>query len=110
MARMEGGEEVIMMETLVTVLREVGGASQAPPGDRYRLWPAIFGGDSDAEQFIREFKDVATIAKWPVLVLLLQLQSCLTGPAKSYTLGPELKPHLPGSLDLVWHDHPGRSR
>jgi len=41
------------METLITALREVSGASQAPPGDRYSLRTPIFRGDSYVEQFIR---------------------------------------------------------
>jgi len=51
------------METLITAFQEVDGASQAPPGHRYRLWPSIFGGDSALKQFIREFEDMAIIAK-----------------------------------------------
>jgi len=41
------------------------------------------------EQFIRGFEDVATIAEWPVRVRILQLWACLTGRAKSFTLGPD---------------------
>jgi len=61
----------LTIEALVTALREVQWASQAPPGDRYCLKPPIFGGDSDVEQFIREFEDVATIAEWPAPVRIL---------------------------------------
>jgi len=73
MDRPEEGEEVLTMETLVTALPEVGKVRQAPPGDRYRLKPPIFG-DDDIEQFIWEFKDVVTIAKWAALVRLFQLR------------------------------------
>jgi len=68
---------------------QVHGASQAPPGDRYRLKPLIFGGDSDVEQFICKFEDVATIAEWSAPVRVLQLRACLTGLAKSFALAPD---------------------
>ena len=90
MVREEGEEDRLTMETLITALREVSRAGQAVPGDRYRLRPPIFGGDGDVEQFIREFEEVATLAEWPVQVRLLQLRTCLTGPAKSYALGPDV--------------------
>jgi len=79
----------LTIEALVTALREVQGASQAPPGIRYRLKPLIFGGDSDVEQFIHEFEDVATIAEWPALVRILPLWACLTGQARSFAHGPD---------------------
>jgi len=47
-----------MLENLVTDLREVSGTGPVPPGP-------TFGGESDVEQFIRDFKDVATIAERP---------------------------------------------
>jgi len=66
-----GGEEeaipgataapTLTVEDLVTALGELRGKRQAPPGDRYRLSPPIFGGEGDVEQFIREFQ--ATIAE-----------------------------------------------
>jgi len=49
----EEGGEALTLESLVTALRAVGMANQAPPGDRYRLQPPIFGGNCDVEQFIR---------------------------------------------------------
>jgi len=79
----------LTVEALVTALRELQGTRQAPPGDRYRLSPPIFGGEGDVEQFIREFRDVATIAEWPAQVRVLQLRACLTGRAKSFALGPD---------------------
>jgi len=44
-----GWGEALTLESLVTALRAVGTANQAPPGDRYRLQPPIFGGDCDVE-------------------------------------------------------------
>jgi len=67
------GEEVLTMETLVTALPEVGKVRPAPPGDRYRLKPPIFG-DDDVKQFIREFEDVVTIAEWTAPGRLFQLR------------------------------------
>jgi len=52
----------LTVEALVTVLQELRGTSQVPPGDRYRLKLPNFGGEGDVEQFIREFEDVANIA------------------------------------------------
>jgi len=86
----DDGGEALTLENLVTALRAVGTATQAPPGDMYRLQPPIFGGDCDVEQFIREFEDVSTIAQWPAPVRLLQLRSCLTGSAKSYAIGEDV--------------------
>jgi len=79
----------LTVEALVTALRELQGTRRAPPSDRYRLSPAIFGGKGDVEQFIREFQDVAIIAEWPAQVRVLQLRACLTGRAKSFALGPD---------------------
>jgi len=81
-------KEALTMETLVRGLQKVSKAEQASLGDRYLLKPLTFGGDGDVEQFIRDFDDVATIAKWPVLVRLLQLQTCLTHKAKCHDVGP----------------------
>lgn len=64
----------LTLEALLTTLREVQGAEQTPTGDRYSLKPLTFGGDSDVEQFIREFKDVATLTEWPAPVSVLQLR------------------------------------
>jgi len=86
----ENGGEALTLESLVIALRAVGLANQASPGDRYRLRPPIFGDDCDVEQFIREFEDISTIAEWPAPVHLLQLQSCLTGPAKNYAIGEDV--------------------
>jgi len=41
------------------------------------------------EQFIRKFKDVATITEWPAPVRVLQHRACLTGRAKSFALRPD---------------------
>jgi len=90
MPRLEEKAEVLTLENLVTPLRKVGSTTPAPPGDRYRLQPSIFGGNSDVVRFIKEFEDVATIAEWPALVRLLQLRSYLTRPAKSYALGDDI--------------------
>jgi len=83
----EDGGEALTLESLVTALRAIGPANPAPPLDRYRLQPPIFGGDCDVEQIIKAFEDVATIAAWPAPIRLLQLRSCLTGPAKNYAVG-----------------------
>jgi len=92
MARIaEDGGEALTLESLVIAIRAVGPAHQASPGDRYRLRPPIFGGNCDVEQFIREFEDISTIAEWPAPVSLLQLRSCLTGPAKNYAIGEDVR-------------------
>jgi len=91
MAR-EGEEgENLTMESLVTALREVSRAGQALPRDRYNLRPPIFRREGDIEQFIRKFEEVATLAKWPAQVCLLQLQTCPSGQAKSYALEPGVR-------------------
>jgi len=64
MVRIKEGRVVLTLENPVTAFREVGLVIPAPPGDRYRLQPLIFEGDSNVEQFIRKIKDVATFAKW----------------------------------------------
>jgi len=65
----------LTLEALVTALREVQGARQAPLVDRRRLKSLTFGGDSDVEEFIRKFEYVATIAEWPALVRVLSLRA-----------------------------------
>jgi len=79
----------LTVEALVAALQRLREQSQVSPGDRYRLQSPNFGGEGDVEQFIKEFKDVATIAEWPAQVRILQLRACLTGWARSFTLGPD---------------------
>jgi len=76
----------LTVEALATALQELQGTGQAPPSDRYRLSPPIFGGEGDVEQFIQKFQEVATIAEWPARVRILQFRACLTGRAKSFAL------------------------
>jgi len=59
----------------VTALREVSVVGQVLPDDTYCLKPPTFGKDSDVEQFICEFEDVATIAEKPALLRVLLLCS-----------------------------------
>jgi len=73
----------LTIEALLTDLRELQGMSQAPPGDRYRLKPPIFGGEGNVERLICEFEE------WPVPVCVLQLRACLTGRANSFAFGPD---------------------
>jgi len=95
----------LIFVALFTALQELRGTSQAPPGDRYRLQLPNFG-EGAVEQFIREFEDVASIAEWPARVRILQLRACLTGRAKSFTLGPD-GAHPVGPQDPVWPDGGG---
>jgi len=46
-----------------------------------------FGGDSDVEQFIREFEDVTTIAEWPAPVCILQLRAVWQAGSEVLLLG-----------------------
>jgi len=63
-----------------------GIGSTALPMNRYNLRAPIFSREEDVEQFITEFSDVAAICRWPARVTLIQLQLCLTGPAKLYRI------------------------
>lgn len=103
MAPKELAEPALTLENLVTALREVSGAAQHNLVIGTASSLPTFGGDSDVEQVIGEFEDVAIIAKWPVPVQVLQLRACLTGQAKNFSLGPD-EEYIISALGMTAYD------